>query len=69
VDDVERVVDELSSGGVTFEHYEELTTNEKGISPRAGGGRSPVSRIPTATPSRSKGARDGQLTLRIVPGR
>jgi catechol 2,3-dioxygenase-like lactoylglutathione lyase family enzyme len=39
VDDVERVVDELSSGGVTFEHYEELTTDEKGISPRAGGGK------------------------------
>ena len=39
VDDVERVVDELSSGGVTFEHYEELTTDAKGISPRAGGGK------------------------------
>jgi len=39
VDDVERVVDELSAGGVTFEHYEGVTTNEKGISPRAGGGK------------------------------
>jgi catechol 2,3-dioxygenase-like lactoylglutathione lyase family enzyme len=39
VDDVERVVDELGSNGVTFEHYEELTTDEKGISPRAGGGK------------------------------
>jgi catechol 2,3-dioxygenase-like lactoylglutathione lyase family enzyme len=39
VDDVERVVDELSSNGVSFEHYEELTTDEKGISPRAGGGK------------------------------
>jgi catechol 2,3-dioxygenase-like lactoylglutathione lyase family enzyme len=39
VDDVEREVDELSSGGVTFEHYEGLTTDEKGISPRAGGGK------------------------------
>jgi catechol 2,3-dioxygenase-like lactoylglutathione lyase family enzyme len=39
VDDVERVVDELSSMGVTFEHYEGLTTDEKGISPRAGGGK------------------------------
>jgi catechol 2,3-dioxygenase-like lactoylglutathione lyase family enzyme len=39
VDDVERVVDELSSSGVTFEHYEGLTTDEKGISPRAGGGK------------------------------
>jgi catechol 2,3-dioxygenase-like lactoylglutathione lyase family enzyme len=39
VDDVERVVDELTSNGVTFEHYEELTTDAKGISPRAGGGK------------------------------
>jgi catechol 2,3-dioxygenase-like lactoylglutathione lyase family enzyme len=39
VDDVERVVDELSSNGVTFERYEELTADEKGISPRAGGGK------------------------------
>jgi catechol 2,3-dioxygenase-like lactoylglutathione lyase family enzyme len=39
VDDVERVVDELSSGGVPFEHYEGVTTDEKGISPRAGGGK------------------------------
>jgi catechol 2,3-dioxygenase-like lactoylglutathione lyase family enzyme len=39
VDDVERVVDELSSNGLTFEHYEEVTTDEKGISPRAGGGK------------------------------
>jgi catechol 2,3-dioxygenase-like lactoylglutathione lyase family enzyme len=39
VDDVERVVDELSSRGVGFEHYEGLTADEKGISPRAGGGK------------------------------
>jgi catechol 2,3-dioxygenase-like lactoylglutathione lyase family enzyme len=39
VDDVERVVDELSSNGLSFEHYEELTSDEKGISPRAGGGK------------------------------
>ena len=39
VDDLERVVDALTSNGVTFEHYEELTTDEKGISPRAGGGK------------------------------
>jgi catechol 2,3-dioxygenase-like lactoylglutathione lyase family enzyme len=39
VDDVEQVVDELSAKGVTFEHYEGLTTDEKGISPRAGGGK------------------------------
>jgi catechol 2,3-dioxygenase-like lactoylglutathione lyase family enzyme len=39
VDEVERVVDELSSNGVTFEHYAEVTTDEKGISPRAGGGK------------------------------
>jgi catechol 2,3-dioxygenase-like lactoylglutathione lyase family enzyme len=39
VDDVEQVVDELGSRGVTFEHYEGLTTDERGISPRAGGGK------------------------------
>jgi catechol 2,3-dioxygenase-like lactoylglutathione lyase family enzyme len=39
VDDVEQVVDELSTNGVTFEHYPEVTTDEKGISPRAGGGK------------------------------
>ena len=39
VDDVSRVVDELTSKGVTFEHYEGITTDEKGISPRAGGGK------------------------------
>jgi catechol 2,3-dioxygenase-like lactoylglutathione lyase family enzyme len=39
VDDVERVVNELGSNGVTFERYEEVTADEKGISPRAGGGK------------------------------
>lgn len=39
VDDVERVVDELASNGVTFEHYEGVTTDARGISPRAGGGK------------------------------
>jgi catechol 2,3-dioxygenase-like lactoylglutathione lyase family enzyme len=39
VDDVERVVDQLGSNGVTFEHYEGLTADHKGISPRAGGGK------------------------------
>ena len=39
VGDVDRVVEELSSKGVTFEHYPEVTTDEKGISPRAGGGK------------------------------
>jgi catechol 2,3-dioxygenase-like lactoylglutathione lyase family enzyme len=39
VDDVERIVDELSSNGVRFEHYPEVTTDQKGISPRAGGGK------------------------------
>jgi catechol 2,3-dioxygenase-like lactoylglutathione lyase family enzyme len=45
VDDVERMVDELSANGVVFEHFEgvlesgfDYGTNEKGISPRAGGG-------------------------------
>jgi catechol 2,3-dioxygenase-like lactoylglutathione lyase family enzyme len=39
LDDVERVVDELTSKGVTFEHYQGVTTDRKGISPRAGGGK------------------------------
>jgi catechol 2,3-dioxygenase-like lactoylglutathione lyase family enzyme len=39
VDDVEQVVEELSSRGVSFEHYEGLTTDDRGISPRAGGGK------------------------------
>jgi catechol 2,3-dioxygenase-like lactoylglutathione lyase family enzyme len=39
VDDVEQVVDELGSKGVTFEHYEGVTTDARGISPRAGGGK------------------------------
>jgi catechol 2,3-dioxygenase-like lactoylglutathione lyase family enzyme len=46
VDDVEQMVDELTSNVVTFEHFEgvlesgfDYGTNDKGISPRAGGGR------------------------------
>jgi catechol 2,3-dioxygenase-like lactoylglutathione lyase family enzyme len=46
VDDVEQMVDELTANGVTFEQYEgvlesgfDYGTNEKGISPRAGGGK------------------------------
>ena len=46
VDDVGQTVDELTANGVTFEHYEgvlesgfDYGTDEKGISPRAGGGR------------------------------
>jgi catechol 2,3-dioxygenase-like lactoylglutathione lyase family enzyme len=46
VDDVEQVVDELTANGVTFEQYEGMLdsgfdygTDDKGISPRAGGGK------------------------------
>lgn len=46
VDDVEQAVDELTSKGVTFEQYEgvlesgfDYGTDERGISPRAGGGK------------------------------
>ena len=41
VDDVERVVDELTSKGVVFEHYNEpgLKTNEKGIASFDGGAK------------------------------
>ena len=31
VDDLDATVDELTSNGVSFEQYEELKTNEKGI--------------------------------------
>ena len=46
VDDVEQMVDELTSKGVSFEHYEgvlesgfDYSTDERGVSPRAGGGK------------------------------
>jgi catechol 2,3-dioxygenase-like lactoylglutathione lyase family enzyme len=41
VDDVERVVDELSSRGVTFERYDEgpIVTDEKGIATFEGGAK------------------------------
>ena len=46
VDDVGQVVDELAAQGVAFEHYEgvlesgfDYSTDERGISPRAGGGK------------------------------
>ena len=46
VDDVERMVDELTSNGVIFEHYEgvlesgfDYGSDERGISRRAGGGK------------------------------
>ncbi|WP_109505530.1 VOC family protein [Nocardioides speluncae] len=46
VDDVEQTVDELTAAGVRFEQYEgvlesgfDYSTDERGISPRAGGGK------------------------------
>jgi catechol 2,3-dioxygenase-like lactoylglutathione lyase family enzyme len=46
VDDVEQMVAELTSNGVTFEQYDgvlesgfDYSTDERGISPRAGGGK------------------------------
>jgi catechol 2,3-dioxygenase-like lactoylglutathione lyase family enzyme len=46
VDDVEQMVDDLTANGVTFEQYEgvlesgfDYSTDAKGISPRAGGGK------------------------------
>jgi catechol 2,3-dioxygenase-like lactoylglutathione lyase family enzyme len=45
VDDVKQVVDELTSRGVAFEQYQgvlesgfDYSTDERGVSPRAGGG-------------------------------
>ena len=55
VDDVEEVVDELTSRGVTFERYDEgpIITDEKGIATFEGAPRWPTSGIRMATPSRS----------------
>ena len=46
VDDVEQMVDELTSRGVIFEQYDgvlesgfDYSTDERGVSPRAGGGK------------------------------
>ncbi len=39
VDDMDRVVDELESAGVPLARYDGLEADERGISPRAGGGR------------------------------
>ena len=41
VDDVERVVDELTSNGITFERYDEglIITDEKGIATFEGGAK------------------------------
>ena len=39
VDDLDRVVDELTAAGVDFTRYDEFEHDAKGITPRAGGGR------------------------------
>ena len=39
VDDLDRVVDELTASGVEFTRYEQLEHDDRGITPRAGGGR------------------------------
>ncbi|WP_208251770.1 VOC family protein [Actinomadura violacea] len=39
VDDIDRIVDELTSSGVEFVRYDQFEHDAKGISPRAGGGR------------------------------
>jgi catechol 2,3-dioxygenase-like lactoylglutathione lyase family enzyme len=39
VDDLDRIVDELTSSGVEFVRYDGLEHDAKGITPRAGGGR------------------------------
>ena len=55
VDDVERVVDELTSKGVAFEHYDvgAIITHEKGIARFEGEPKSPTSGTRMATPCRS----------------
>ena len=61
VDDVEQMVDELTSKGVTFERYEgvlesgfDYGTDERGISPTPAAAKWPGSKIPTATSLRSR---------------
>ena len=39
VDDLDRVVDELTASGVEFTRYEQFEHDDRGITPRAGGGR------------------------------
>ncbi|RFU36579.1 VOC family protein [Actinomadura logoneensis] len=39
VDDIDRIVDELTSSGVEFVRYEQFEHDGKGITARAGGGR------------------------------
>lgn len=39
VDDLDRIVDELTSAGVEFVRYEQFDHDARGITPRAGGGR------------------------------
>jgi catechol 2,3-dioxygenase-like lactoylglutathione lyase family enzyme len=53
VDDVEQTVDELTASGVTFEQYDgvlesgfDYSTDERGVSPRAGGGKVAWSKDP-----------------------
>jgi catechol 2,3-dioxygenase-like lactoylglutathione lyase family enzyme len=39
VDDIEQVVEELNANGVSFERYEGIEADEKGIAARTGGGK------------------------------
>ena len=39
VDDLDRIVDELTAAGVEFVRYDQLEHDARGITPRAGGGR------------------------------
>ncbi|GGQ24106.1 catechol 2,3-dioxygenase-like lactoylglutathione lyase family enzyme [Actinomadura coerulea] len=39
VDDIDRIVDELTSSGVELVRYDQYEHDAKGITPRAGGGR------------------------------
>ncbi|WP_231930246.1 VOC family protein [Micromonospora coriariae] len=39
VDDIDQIVDELTSAGVEFTRYDQFAHDVKGITPRAGGGR------------------------------
>src|SRR3954468_19429310 len=50
VDDMDRVVDELTTAGVTFTRYDGLEHDAKGITARAGGGRIACFQDPDGNP-------------------
>jgi len=74
VDDVERVVDELTSNGVTFERYDEglIITDEKGIATFEGGAKVDYFKDPdgnTLSIAQAPRSRVRSEAVRSVPAR